>query len=80
MRIIRSYEAGCHNTYEMAEYLDVTEEFLKESLDCYRKKYGEYVEIDSYIIYFEPHLGVFKLILKTVPVISRNGYDNRIIR
>ncbi len=60
--IIRSYEAGCHNTYEMAEYLDVTEEFLKESLDCYRKKYGEYIETDNYIVYFEPRLGILKLI------------------
>ena len=28
--LIRAYEAGCRNLYEMAEYLDATEEYLKE--------------------------------------------------
>ncbi|MGN6715430.1 hypothetical protein [Anaerocolumna jejuensis] len=62
MGIIKAYEARCTNIFEMAEYLDVTEEFLIETLDCYRSKYGQYIEIDSYIVYFEPHLGVFKMI------------------
>ena len=26
--LIRAYEAGCRNLYEMAEYLDATEEYL----------------------------------------------------
>ncbi len=60
--IVKAYEAGCINVFEMAEYLDVTEEFLNETLNCYRSKYGQFVEIDNCIIYFEPHLGVFKLI------------------
>ena len=38
----------------MAEYLDVTEEYLEEAIDCYKAKYGLYVSIDNYIIYFEP--------------------------
>ena len=29
--LIRAYEAGCGNLYEMAEYLDATEEYLKEA-------------------------------------------------
>ena len=28
--LIRAYEARCRNRYEMAEYLDVTEEYLEE--------------------------------------------------
>lgn len=60
--IIKSYESGCHNIYEMAEYLDVTEEFLLDAIECYRGKYGEYAKIDHYIIYFEPHLGVMKIL------------------
>lgn len=59
--IIQAYEAGCRNLYEMAEYLEVTEEYLKEALECYRKKHGVFATVDNYAIYFEPTLGVMKL-------------------
>ena len=52
--LIRAYEARCRDRYEMAEYLDVTEEYLKEAIDCYKAKYGLYASVDNYIIYFEP--------------------------
>ena len=58
--LIRAYEAGCTNRYETAEYLEVTEEFLEECIQCYRDKYGEYKVVDNYTIYFIPHLAVFK--------------------
>lgn len=60
--IIETYEAGCKNLYTMAKYLDVTEEFLHEALVCYKDKYGLCVKVDNYIIYFDPSLGVLKLI------------------
>lgn len=59
--IIQAYESGCRNLYEMAEYLEVTEEYLKEALECYRKKHGVFATLDNYAIYFEPTLGVMKL-------------------
>ena len=40
----------------MADFLDVTEKFLQDALNAYRLKYGQYVIIDNYTIYFEPHL------------------------
>lgn len=52
--LIRAYESGCRNFYEMAEYLDATEEYLKEAIDCYKSKYGLCVSVDNYIIHFEP--------------------------
>lgn len=52
--LIRAYEAGCRNLYEMAEFLDATEEYLKEAIRCYRSKYGICAAIDNYVIYFEP--------------------------
>ena len=52
--LIRAYEAGCRNLYEMAEFLDATEEYLKEAIRCYRSKYGVCTAIDNYVIYFEP--------------------------
>ena len=44
----------------MAEYLDVTEEYLKEALDTYRDKYGVRADIDNYTVCFIPCLAVFK--------------------
>lgn len=61
MGIIRAHESGCRNLYEMAEYLDVTETYLKEALACYKSKYGEYVKVDNYMIYFIPCLAVLSL-------------------
>jgi Domain of unknown function (DUF955). len=52
--LIRAYEAGCRNLYEMAEFLDATEEYLREAIQCYRSKYGICTAVDNYIIYFEP--------------------------
>lgn len=52
--LIRVYEAGCRNLFEMAEFLDCTEEYLREAIQCYRSKYGICVAVDNYIIYFEP--------------------------
>lgn len=59
--IVKSYEHGCRSLYDMAEYLEVTEEFLKDALERYRQKYGMYTVVDNYIIYFEPGLGIVKM-------------------
>lgn len=56
--IINAYKRGCRNIHEMADHLDVTEEFLRDALDAYRLKYGQCVDIDNYTIYFEPYLMV----------------------
>ena len=37
----RAFDAGCRSTYEIAEYLDIDEGFLKESLDHYTAKHGQ---------------------------------------
>lgn len=60
MGIINAYEARCKNKAEMAEYLEVTEEFLEDALKCYKNKYGMSVKLDNYEIYFEPCLYVLK--------------------
>lgn len=58
--IIRAYEHGCRNFYEVAEYLEVTEEFLQEALSAYRSKYGICKELDNYIIFFVPQLAILR--------------------
>lgn len=60
--IVRAFENRCMNYYEVATYLEVTEEFLKEALDCYMSKYGVSVQYQNYVIYFEPRLCVVKMI------------------
>lgn len=59
--LIKAYEAGCRNLFEMADFLDATEEYLKEAIQCYKSKYGICAVVDNYIIYFEP-FAVMKII------------------
>jgi hypothetical protein len=60
--IIRAYEGRCKNKSDMAEFLEVTEEFLEDALQYYKAKYGTGIKIDNYIIYFEPNLYVLKML------------------
>ena len=59
--IVDCYNAGCQNTYEMAETLNVTEDFLLEALFYYKEKYGVCTHIDNYIVYFIPNIGVCEI-------------------
>ena len=61
-RLIEAYEHGCHDRYDLAEYLEVTDEYLQECIECYREKYGTCVTIDDYYIMFIPSLQVGKII------------------
>ena len=59
--IIECYKHHCRSIYEMAEYLQVTEEYLQEALECYSRKYVEnLVTIDNYAIRFVPSLQVME--------------------
>ncbi len=60
--LIQAYEHGCSAKHEIAEYLNVTEEFLQDAVDCYSDKYGIMREMDNYVIYFVPNLAIMKLI------------------
>lgn len=61
MGIVRSFNAGCRTLYDMAEYLEVSEGFLKEALEAYRRKHSPYAVVDNYMIWFEPNLNVMKI-------------------
>lgn len=58
--IIKGYQERCQNRYELAACLGVTEEFLQEAIDCYREKYGPYIQVGKYAIVFEPALAVIE--------------------
>jgi len=52
--LIEASSERCTNLFELAEYLDVTEEFLKDTLQHYESKYGLFTEVGDYCIYFSP--------------------------
>ena len=59
-RLIESFEQGCRSRFEIAEYLNVTESFLEESLIFYKEKYGSEIKVDeNYTLFLDP-LAVFK--------------------
>ena len=59
--LISAYKNGCQNLYDTSTYLCVTEEFLKEALECYRRKYGVCQSVDNYIVYFEQFLAIAEI-------------------
>ncbi|MCC2195317.1 ImmA/IrrE family metallo-endopeptidase [Fusicatenibacter sp. CLA-AA-H241] len=58
--LIKAYEHGCRNRFEIAEYLEVTEEVLEECLSFYQNKYGVCTNVDNYVVYFIPNLVIMK--------------------
>lgn len=57
--LVNAYKSGVRNRHELAEFLEVTEEFIEEALNYYKEKHGLFATVDGYIVYFEP-LGVFE--------------------
>ena len=54
-KLANARKSGCRNRYEIAEYLDVTEEFLQEAIDSYKEMYGSgYHQYGDYLICFDP--------------------------
>lgn len=58
--IIQVFEHGCHNLSEAAEFLNVPENYFISAIECYKRKYGLYVNVDNYTIFFDPVLAVYK--------------------
>ena len=48
------------------EFLNVTEEFLIEALECYRQIYGDGVSFENYRIKFEPYLQINKYLWESM--------------
>ncbi|MDT2295577.1 ImmA/IrrE family metallo-endopeptidase [Paenibacillus larvae] len=49
--IVQAHQSGVRGRFEIAEYLEVTEEFLQATINRYRDKYGISVSIDNFIIF-----------------------------
>ncbi len=57
-RLIDAYNANCRTLHEIAGFLEVTPQFLYDSIECYRKKYGISVKYNHHIIFFEPYFHI----------------------
>lgn len=58
--LVEAFEHGCRSSFEIAEFLNITELFLEDSLIYYREKYGYQVQVgEKYTLYLDP-LGVYK--------------------
>ena len=52
--IINAIISGINNIYDLAEILNVTEDFLIQSIEHYKKKYGIYYVGKTHLLTFEP--------------------------
>ena len=59
-KLVEAGQAGIEGRHCIAEWLDVTEEFLQQTIDHYQRKYGLYITYQNYLLYFEP-LSICKL-------------------
>lgn len=59
--LINAFNANCRNSYEIAEFLNVTEGFLLDAIEYYKSKYGCFTTLDNYTIYFYPSLIFLKM-------------------
>lgn len=67
-QLIRAYEAGCRNIYEMSGELNITESFLRDAIKMYAGKYGaKLIPYENYLISFHPHLHVVKMLERSKP-------------
>lgn len=53
-KLISAFEVGCRNRYEIAEHIDVTEDFLLDALTRYKEIYGAGIQVREYLIIFDP--------------------------
>lgn len=59
-KLISAYQKGCRNSYEIAQELDVTEEFLLEGISVFKQKYPSVVQYKGFLIQFNPILDIYR--------------------
>lgn len=57
---IDAFNYGINTLDNLANYLDVTLPFLKETIKFYNRKYGVRTVLGDYIIFFEPCFSIMK--------------------
>ena len=59
--LVEAAQYGCRNAYDVAEFLGISEEFLQEAVEDFRKQYGTATVCDDYLIVYEPYLMVIDM-------------------
>lgn len=57
--LIKAYQARITTRYDLAEYIGVTELFLEDAIKYYNQKYGKFIKVDRFTVYFDP-LGIME--------------------
>ena len=57
-KLVKAFEHGCRNRYEIAQFLNVTEDFLEDSLNYFKTRYPNGYRIENYYIQFYPNLQI----------------------
>ncbi|MFP3809529.1 ImmA/IrrE family metallo-endopeptidase [Bacillus sp. SIMBA_005] len=65
-KLIEAQKIGIRSRFELADYLNVTEQFLEDSLKRYKEKYGLYKKIGKFTICFDP-LGIVESFEEVMP-------------
>lgn len=58
--LIEAFEHGCRNRYEIAEYLEVTEDFLQEAIDRWAHIH-DWIRHGKYVLRFDKGITIMKL-------------------
>ena len=58
-QIVKCMLSGANSLYELAEALEVTEDYLKNAFELYKQKYGQFKKVGEYYLYFDP-IGVLR--------------------
>lgn len=58
-KIVKSIKAGAYDRYEIAEMLNITDNFFDEALSYYSRKH-EYYELDGILLHFDNGLKVIR--------------------
>lgn len=58
--LVMSWRRGNRTVYDLAEDLDVTEDFLRAALDYYHRKHGVLATWGKWIVQFDPYFSIYK--------------------
>lgn len=58
--IIHAMKKGCNTRFEIADYLNISEEFFEELIEDYKRQYGLGILVGNYYLQLEPTLGLIR--------------------
>ena len=60
--ILNAFNNGCRTRYEVADYLDVTIDYLNEAIEYFSQKYWNGCQIDNYYLTFDNGIQITKAV------------------